>query len=65
MEKYVPQDEFFDEAMLKRIDDAKDTTSDEENKAARNVPKNVKSKILNKPNLKQSLTPKKVKTKDN
>lgn len=65
LEKYVPQDEFFDEAMLKRIDDAKDTTSDEENKAARNVPKNVKSKILNKPNLKQSLTPKKVKTKDN
>jgi lipopolysaccharide export system protein LptA len=65
LEAYVPQEDFFDDAMLKRIDDAKDKTSDEENKAARNVPNTVKNKVLKKPNLKQRLKPKKAKTKDN
>ncbi|RIA09114.1 OstA-like protein [Flavobacteriaceae bacterium MAR_2010_72] len=39
LKPYVPQEEFFDDELMQRIDDAQDKTSDKENKAARNVPK--------------------------
>ncbi|MEO6346484.1 MAG: OstA-like protein [Aquaticitalea sp.] len=38
--EYVPQEEFFDEALIQRVEDAtpKDTKEDEVSKAARNIP---------------------------
>ncbi|MGM5469929.1 OstA-like protein [Flavobacteriaceae bacterium LMO-SS05] len=53
LEEYVPQEEFFDDALLKRIDDAEDKSSEKENKAARQLPKpkqrNPVKKDINKP----------------
>ncbi|MFC4720919.1 OstA-like protein [Geojedonia litorea] len=39
LKPYAPQEDFFDDELMQRIDDAKDKTSDKENKAGRNVPK--------------------------
>lgn len=43
LDEYVPQEEFFDEALLERVEDAKpkDATEDEVQKAARNIPEEV------------------------
>lgn len=43
LEDYIPQEEFFDEALLKRIDDASPNkpTSNQPTKASRNIPKKV------------------------
>jgi len=47
LDDYIPQEEFFDEDMLKRIEDAKDKTdSKKENKAARNLPKRINTNRL-------------------
>lgn len=55
LDDYVPQEEFFDEALLQRVDAAKDKTSDEEeNKASRHIPNDKKEKAL-KPNPKKML----------
>jgi lipopolysaccharide export system protein LptA len=42
LDEYVPQEEFFDDALLNRIDEAEDKTSDKENKAGRKVPDSIK-----------------------
>lgn len=47
LDDYVPQEEFFDDAMLDRIDKAdkeSNTTNKEESKASRNLPQNIKNK---------------------
>ena len=47
LDDYVPQEEFFDDAMLDRIEQAdkqSDITNTEESKASRNLPKNIKDK---------------------
>jgi len=62
LEDYVPQEEFFDDALLQRIDDAEDKTSDDpnkENKAARQLPKQIQQKRIRNDSLKQSLPSKK------
>lgn len=44
---YVPQEEFFDEALLKRVEDAKPngTKKDDAQKASRNIPQKVLRKV--------------------
>ncbi len=47
LDDYVPQEEFFDEEMMERIDEAdkeSNTTNKEESKASRNLPQNIKDK---------------------
>ncbi|MEO8774124.1 MAG: OstA-like protein [Gelidibacter sp.] len=41
LDDYIPQEDFFDEALLKRVEDAKpkDAKKDEEQKASRTIPK--------------------------
>lgn len=64
LDDYVPQEEFFDDALLQRIDDAEDKTSDEENekenKAARQLPKPMQQNRLKKDTLKYPKPPKKI-----
>ena len=55
LDDYIPQEEFFDDALLERIDNAKDETSEEENKAARNIPKNIQQNRVKKDSLKKSM----------
>lgn len=45
LEDYVPQEEFFDEALLERVDKAQDKNSDKENKAARQLPEDKKAQL--------------------
>jgi lipopolysaccharide export system protein LptA len=54
LDDYIPQEDFFDEAVLQRIDSAKPQDITKENKAARNVPKPTKT-----PASKKALPPKK------
>jgi hypothetical protein len=60
LEEYVPPDEFFDDDLLKRIDDAEDKTSDKENKAARQLPKPIQQNRTKKDSTKQPLPTKKL-----
>ena len=53
LEDYVPQEEFFDEALLERVDKAQDKNSDKENKAARQLPEDKKAQLP----TKQKATP--------
>ena len=46
LDEYVPQEEFFDDALMERIDEAEDKTSDKENKAARNIPKPIRNNFV-------------------
>lgn len=57
LEDYVPQEEFFDEALLERVDKAQDKNSDKENKAARQLPEDKKKQLPKnqKPTLNKSL----------
>ncbi len=55
LDDYIPQEEFFDDALLERIDNANDETSEEENKAARNIPKNIQQNRVKKDSLKKSM----------
>src|SRR5690606_41246359 len=50
LDDYVPQEDFFDEDVLKRIDKANEAekTSAETDKASRNLPKRVKNRTENK-----------------
>lgn len=43
LDDYIPQEEFFDEALLQRVEDAKpkDAKEDDEQKASRTIPKEV------------------------
>jgi hypothetical protein len=43
LDAYVPQEEFFDEALLQRVEDAKpkDAVEDEVQKASRNIPEDI------------------------
>jgi len=52
LDEYVPQEEFFDDALMERIDEAEDKTSDKENKAARNIPKPIKKNRVKKDSIK-------------
>nr|WP_318544106.1 OstA-like protein [Marixanthotalea marina] len=63
LDDYVPQEDFFDEDVLERIDKAKEAekTSAETDKASRNLPKNVKDKEAKKASKNK---PKPVKTKE-
>ncbi len=57
LDDYVPQEEFFDDAMLDRIESAdkkSNTNNEQESKASRKIPQNIKDKkqlIKNKPIL--------------
>ena len=42
LDDYIPEEEFFDEALFKRMDSAGEKDKDEVNKASRNLPKSVK-----------------------
>lgn len=53
LEEYIPQEEFFDEAMMERVDAAKDKDPKKENKAARQIPKKTNNNKVAKPKLKQ------------
>ncbi|MFH6769577.1 OstA-like protein [Gaetbulibacter aquiaggeris] len=49
LDDYVPQEEFFDDAMLERIESAdkkSNTNIKQDSKASRNIPKNIKDKKL-------------------
>ena len=65
LEDYIPQEEFFDPSLIKRVEasNKEAKTSKKENKAARNIPK----KLLNKQSLKKGKPLKKLlkKPKDN
>ena len=72
LDEYVPQEEFFDDDLLQRIDDAEVKTPDQddkkENKAARQLPQTIKQNRLKKDSLKDPIPLKKpIKTqkKDN
>ncbi|MCK5402169.1 MAG: hypothetical protein KAJ28_11100, partial [Flavobacteriaceae bacterium] len=62
LEDYIPQEEFFDDSLIKRVEesDKEAKTSKKENKAARNIPKEIIEK-KNRTRLKQF----KKKRKDN
>nr|WP_321235214.1 OstA-like protein [uncultured Psychroserpens sp.] len=66
LDPFVPEEEFFDEALMKRVNSAEKEDKNEENKAARQIPKPKKSTIIEKPTVKAQ-TPSKssVKKKDN
>lgn len=62
LDEYVPQKEFFDEALMKRVEDAKlkDVDEDETQKASRNIPdeiikKNDSTKVVKKSPIKKVL----------
>ena len=57
LDAYVPEEEFFDEAMMNRVDKAKEKDNDEINKAGRNIPK---KKEQPKPKSSQTLKPQKL-----
>ena len=64
LDEYVPQEEFFDDALLERIDEAEDkTTKDEndkkENKAARQLPKPLQKNRIKKDSLIDPISAKK------
>jgi len=68
LDDYVPQEEFFDDALLKRIDEAEVKTTGEEdeqeeikeNKAARQLPKPFKRNSLKKDSLIDPISAKKI-----
>jgi lipopolysaccharide export system protein LptA len=60
LEEYIPPEEFFDDDLLQRIDDAEDKTSDKENKAARQLPKPIQQNRTKKDSTKQPLPTKKL-----
>ena len=65
LDEYVPQEEFFDDALLERIDEAEDkTTKNEgdkkENKAARQLPKPLQKNRSKKDSLIDPISTKKV-----
>jgi hypothetical protein len=43
LDDFIPEEEFFDEAMFKRMDSAREKDKDEVNKAERNLPKSTKA----------------------
>ncbi|MGB3605860.1 MAG: OstA-like protein [Psychroserpens sp.] len=43
LDPFVPEEEFFDEALMKRVDDAKKEDETQENKAGRQIPKKTDS----------------------
>lgn len=45
LEDYVPQEEFFDEALLERVEKAEDKSSTKPNKAARQLPEDKKAQL--------------------
>ena len=63
MEDYIPPEEFFDETMIDRIEEAgkENTNNKKENKAARNIPKDRLKKQLIDPKQTKILQPKKKK----
>ncbi|WP_040253282.1 OstA-like protein [Psychroserpens mesophilus] len=42
LDEYIPEEEFFDEALFDRIDTAREKDKDDVNKASRNLPESVK-----------------------
>lgn len=45
LEDYVPQEEFFDDALLERVEKAEDKSSTKPNKAARQLPEDKKAQL--------------------
>lgn len=65
LDDYVPQEEFFDDALLKRIDEAEDKSTKEEddkkeNKAARQLPKPFQKNRIKKDSLIDPIPAKKI-----
>jgi len=59
LDDYIPQEEFFDDALMERIDEAEDKTSDNENKAERNIPKPIKKNRVKNDSIKNPASGKK------
>lgn len=58
LDAFVPEEEFFDAALFKRIDDAREKDKDEINKAERNIPKEVQQSRLKRDAIKNTKAPK-------
>ncbi|MFK7781409.1 OstA-like protein [Psychroserpens sp.] len=58
LDKYIPEEEFFDEAMFKRMDSAREKDKDDINKAERNLPKSTKLIKAQRDSVKQLNLPK-------
>ncbi len=58
LDDYIPEEEFFDEALFKRIDSAREKDKDEINKAERNLPKPTKAIKSKRDSLQQQNLPK-------
>lgn len=65
LDEYVPEEEFFDEAMFKRMDTAREKDKDEINKASRNLPKSVKEVKKKRDAVQQQNLPKPLINTDN
>lgn len=58
LDAFVPEEEFFDEALFKRIDSAGEKDKDEVNKAERNLPKSTKETKAKRDTIKEQELPK-------
>ena len=58
LDKYIPEEEFFDEALFKRMDSAREKDKDDVNKAERNLPKSTKLIKAKRDSVKQLNLPK-------
>lgn len=65
LDEFVPEEEFFDEALFKRIDSAGEKDNDDENKAERNLPKATKKIKAKRDNKNQLNLPKPLVKKEN
>jgi hypothetical protein len=64
LDPYVPQEEFFDEALLERVEATKKDKDDTTSKAARNIPK-PSEETSKKETTEDKVTPKISNKKDN
>lgn len=58
LEAFVPEEEFFDEALFKRMDSAGEKDKDDVNKAERNLPKSTKEIKAKRDTIKEQQLPK-------
>jgi len=65
LEEFVPDEEFFDENMFKRMDSAREKDKDSVNKAERNLPKSTKKIKAKRDAVQQQNLPKPLIKKDN
>ncbi|WP_460218779.1 OstA-like protein [Psychroserpens sp. MEBiC05023] len=66
LDPFVPEEEFFDEALMKRVDSAESKDKNKVNKAARQIPRGVQNPKQKKSTIRSSESSKRpTKTKDN